>query len=116
MELKDKKGWDKGLENNTDSYGRECYLFTERWANLMEVKLKEGKKIKDFAKDTGHEADTSGITGFMYGAAVSILSNCWKHGERLRQWHNLDTQISSEGEEANKGKGVLNPALLNIGG
>jgi len=34
----------------------------------------------------------------MYGAAVAILSKVWKHGEELRRWHNLKTQIGDEGE------------------
>ena len=68
----------------------------------------------DVAKQTSHDADLEGITGFMYGCAVSILSKCWKHGEDLRRWHNLDTQIGNEGEKANESGGVLNPALLSV--
>jgi hypothetical protein len=39
----------------------------------------------------------------------------WKHGEALRLWHNLKTQIRDEGEKANESGGVLNPACLSIG-
>jgi hypothetical protein len=46
--------------------------------------------------------------------AVQILSEGWVHGEELRQWHNLDTQIRDEGEKANREGGVLNPTLLSI--
>jgi hypothetical protein len=51
----------------------------------------------------------------MYGCAVQGLAYFWEHGEELRQWHNLDTQIKDEGEQANKSGGVLNPAILTIG-
>jgi len=52
----------------------------------------------------------------MYGWAVSFLASFWKYGEELRRWHNLDTQLGDEGEQANKEKGAtLNPALLSIG-
>ena len=68
----------------------------------------------DVANECSNEADTEGITGFMYGAAVSVLASCWEHGEELRRWHNLKTQIRDEGEKANESGGVLNPALLNI--
>lgn len=51
----------------------------------------------------------------MYGCAVNILSHCWIHGETLRLWHNLKTQIKHEGEEANEKGGVLNPAIINLG-
>lgn len=62
-----------------------------------------------------YSSHTEGITGFMYGCAVSALAHFWAHGEALRRWHNLDTQIGTEGEKANESGGVLNPALLNIG-
>lgn len=103
-----------GLANNTDPYGAEIYRYAERWAGLMEAQMKEGKLLSDIAEATSREADTSGITGFMYGAAVSTLSYFWQHGEDLRKWHNLDCQIGSEGEKANESGGVLNPALLTI--
>ncbi len=73
-----------------------------------------GRKLEDVAEATSREADTNGITGFMYGAAVSTLAQVWEHGEQLRRWHNLATQIGTEGEEANERGGTLNPALLNI--
>jgi hypothetical protein len=88
--------------------------YAERWAYLMEHEMEEGKKLVDIAKTTSHTADEEGITGFMYGCAVSILSRVWIHGEELRRWHNLDTQIGHEGERANEKGTVLNPALLNI--
>lgn len=115
MDFKDKKSWLEGLKNNQDGYGAGIYKYAEDWANLMEETLKGGKELIDIAKSTSHDADTDGITGFMYGAAVGILSQCWKHGEELRVWHNIDTQIGTEGEKANESGGVLNPALLNIG-
>lgn len=123
MELKDREkyeGWKAKQADSDDptgaAYGMACFTYAEQWADLMEAGMAEGKKIEDIAKDTSHEADTDGITGFMYGMAVSILSRCWIHGEELRQWHNLKTAIGDEGKKANESGGVLNPALLTIGG
>jgi hypothetical protein len=111
--------WKVGLANNTDSYGRCVFLFAEAWANMMEAEMGDdpAAHIKGKAKDLSHVASEGcgGITGFMYGAAVSILSQAWIHGEALRLWHNLDTQIGTEGERANESGGVLNPALLCVG-
>ena len=114
MNLKDIEGWEKGLEKNQDSYGREVYRYAKAWAELMEKGIAEGEKIADIAEKTSHEADTNGITGFMYGCAVNVLSYTWEYGEELRKWHNLDCQVGTEGEEANKKGGVINPALLKI--
>lgn len=101
--------------NSNDPYGKGIVDFTEAWAVLMEQRIAAGEKIADIAKPTSRTADTDGITGFMYGCAVRALAHFWEHGEELRQWHNLDTQLQNEGEEANKGKGVLNPAVLVLG-
>jgi hypothetical protein len=116
MQFKNEADWKKGLENNSDFYGSGIYRFAERWANMMEAELANGKKLAEVAQETSHAADTEGITGFMYGAAVSVLSHCWLHGEELRRWHNKDVQIGDEGDRANEKEGaVLNPAIINIG-
>ncbi len=115
MHLSDPEGWAKFRENNTHPYGKAVVDFAERWADLMEQRLNAGAKLEDIAKETMRQADTDGITGFMYGCAVAALAHGWIHGETLRRWHNLDTQIGHEGERANEKGTVLNPALLNIG-
>ena len=108
-----KAEWEKGLACQ-GPYGQAGYRFAQRWADAMELAMAHGDTVAACYEDAGHEADTEGITGFMYGCAVSVLANVWKHGENLRQRHNLDTQIGREGEKANKTGAVLNPALLTI--
>ena len=100
--------WNEGLAVNQDSYGRSVYEYAERWAELMEKEIERAgidKAISSFDK-LSHEADTTGITGFMYGCAVNILSQVWKYGDVLKEWHNK--QYNYEGD------GVVNPALLTI--
>lgn len=116
MEIRDQAAWDSWFQNNTDPYGSAVIRYAQKWANAMEDEMAAGAELEDVAERTSHEADTEGITGFMYGAAVSVLATLWVHGERLRRWHNLDTQLGTEGEKANESGGVFNPALLNIGG
>lgn len=101
--------------NSDDPYSRAVVDYTEAWGDLMEKAIANGETVEECAKRTSHEADTDGITGFMYGCAASVISRFWIHGETLRRWHNLDTQIGNEGERANESGDVLNPAILNIG-
>ncbi len=108
--------WNIGVGKNRDFYGSGVYRFAQRWAEMMEAEIAAGKTLESIAKETSRTADTEGITGFMYGCAVSILAGVWEYGEALRRWHNVDTQIGDEGHLANERGGVLNPALLNIGG
>lgn len=69
------KDW---YSKNNDGYGRACFTFAERWADLMEAEIGKSNDVTkcfvDNADRLSHEADTEGITGFMYGCAVSILS------------------------------------------
>ncbi len=106
MKIKDQKVYDNWKSNNQDGYGACIFRYAEKWATMMECAIQRGEKIKDVAKKLSHDADTEGITGYMYGAAVNILSQCWEHGEELRKWHN--------GEYDYEGNGVVNPAVLTI--
>uniref|UniRef100_A0A6H1ZNJ0 Uncharacterized protein n=1 Tax=viral metagenome TaxID=1070528 RepID=A0A6H1ZNJ0_9ZZZZ len=116
FDVADEPTWAKCRKNNEDNdYGKCCLRYASRWASLMDARIVTGEKLEEIAGSTSHEADTEGITGFMYGAAVAMLASCWRHGEALRRWHNLDTQLCNEGEKANESGRILNPAMLNIG-
>lgn len=116
MKIRDQAAWDEAIRvNGTSGYAGGILDYAYRWANLMEREIEAGKALADIAKDSSRAADTDGITGFMYGCAVGLLAQTWEHGEELRRWHNLDTQIGTEGERANATGGVLNPALLVVG-
>ena len=115
MKFKNESDWKEGLAKNVDPYGAAIYVYAEAWANLMEELMADGQTVEACAKKASDDANTDGITGFMYGAAVSVLAHCWEHGEELRRWHNLDAQIGNEGEKANESGGTLNPGIVNIG-
>lgn len=105
-----KESYERGYSNNLDPYGHAVYTFAERWADLMEKKIETTgdpeKTIAENAKRLSRKADTEGISGFMYGCAVSILSSCWEYGEILRKWHNKEYDY--------EGDGVVNPAILTV--
>jgi len=102
-------------ENSTDGYSMATVNYAITWARLMEKRMGDGMALVEIARQAGHDANVEGITGFMYGCAVSTLARFWIHGEALRIWHNLDTQVGKEGERANETGSVLNPALLVLG-
>lgn len=103
---KEYKDW---YDKNSDGYSRVCFTYAERWAEMLENVIESStedvmKVIVDNADKLSHEADTEGITGYMYGRAVSILSQYWKYGEYLRKWHNKEYNYD--------GDGVVNPAIF----
>ncbi len=85
IELADEAGWQKFKTVNSDGYGGAVVTYSERWARLMQVEMANGKKLADVADAASHEADLEGITGFIYGCAVSTLAACWKYGDQLRR-------------------------------
>lgn len=105
---KEYKDW---YDKNSDGYGRACFTYAERWADMLEnlIESCDDDVTTIFVKNVdrlSHEADIEGITGFMYGCAVSILTQSWKYGEELRKWHNREYNYD--------GDGVVNPAILTI--
>ncbi len=93
--------------NSKDDYSNGVIEYAILWAQYMEYLMaKHDKKVSDVWDMSSHFADINGITGFMYGCAVNILSSVWKYGEELRVQHN-----SKYGHE---GDGVVNPAILTI--
>jgi hypothetical protein len=122
MKLKDKEAFMAAVKNNMtdDGYGSCGILFACLWAGAMEreIAIRGIDKLPEFADECVSEADGSmgsfGITGLQYGLAVSLLAQVWEHGEELRTWHNLKSQIGDEGERANETGGVLNPAIMHV--
>lgn len=99
--------WNQGLEVNQDGYGRGVYDYAKTWAYLMQQQMVDGILTKEIMDSTSNEADVEGITGFMHGAAVSILAQCWKYGNQLRKIHNNDYGVDSE-------TSTVNPAMITI--
>ena len=107
--------WQKGLSNNTNPYGRACFVFANELAkNLEDLMVDTGRPFNELSsaeiKEAEHKADevVGGVTGFMYGVAISCLTDVWEYGEELRKYHN--TQMGNP-----SAKGTINPAILNIG-
>ncbi len=115
MEIVDKEGYDKWKDNQKgEGYGLACFSYAEGWAKLMQKEFADRNiENPDVASMIAHAENCSkgmdfmGITGFMYGAAVSILANHWKHGEALRKWHNKKWGVENS-------EGVVNPAIFTI--
>lgn len=53
----------------------------------MQAEMKSGKQLEDIIESTGYQADDEGMTGFMQGAARSILYQTWKYGKALDSSH-----------------------------
>ena len=88
--LTDSDYWNNQVTINQDPYGKAVINYAARWGKLIQYYLvnEPNKAFDEIASDTSYQADLEGITGFMNNCAVAILSACWIHGDKLRQWHN----------------------------
>lgn len=102
--------------NSQDSYSQGIVDYADRWATLMEQRMAAGAALHEIAQETSREADTDGITGFMYGAAVNTLRRFWIHGTDLAKWHNRAYMSDANKADvaAEEGK-TVNPAVISIG-
>lgn len=116
LTLRDPEGWAKAVEvNKADPYSNAVMVFTAKWARIMEGQMRQGKTLAECADAACSLADDDGITGFMYGAAVSTLAQVWVHGEELRRWHNRQYLSEDKAKAADESGGTVNPAILTIG-
>lgn len=107
IELSDPDYWNETKRVNADDgYGMATIEFAESWARLIQKEISQGKTLEECAEKTSFELGFLGITGFMYGLSVNILSHCWIHGDQLRKWHNKDYGY--------EGDGVVNPAVFTL--
>lgn len=112
MPIINQKDWDKWVKNNADPYGKCCVDVARR---VIEI-LDENKEFDthEVIVKASNDVDSGGITGFMAGCVAQMVSHCSHRGEEFRRAWNTDNQIQGEGDKANEGKGVLNPALMTI--
>jgi hypothetical protein len=101
--------------NSRDPYSNRVVTYGEAWANLMEDAIGNGAKLSDVAEKASQEADTDGITGFMYGGAVAALRKFWVHGVELGKWHNRKyvKDEAAADKAAEEGK-TVNPAVVTV--
>ncbi len=112
LEFKDdeaRQEWQEIVNINSNKEYGECVVtYARRWAKFMQYLMNNhDKRVTEVASNASFASDIDGITGFMYGVAVGILSDYWKYGEELRKWHNKQYGVD---ETEN---GVVTPALIN---
>lgn len=83
LAIRDQKAWEAWREKNQDPYGRCCFDYAELWGRLMQARCASIDEMREKHRELSHEADVFGITGFMFGAAKSILAHCWEYGAAL---------------------------------
>jgi hypothetical protein len=110
--MKNKKLWDKYVANNKDPYGKCCVDVARRVMELLDkdntplhygyypdINTPHGLIVK-----AAEDINSGGITGFMSGMVAEIVIKCHDRGKEFKTiWNNKF-----------KGKGIMNPALMEI--
>jgi len=112
MPIVEQKIWNECVKINDDSYGKCCVDVARRVMEILDEDAEfDARQIIWRACD---DVKAEGITAFMAGCVAQMVSKYHSRGEEFRKKWNEEEQLHSEGDEANKVGGVLNPALLNI--
>lgn len=98
-----KEDWEKAVAKNSyDSYSLACYLAA---VGVMEA-LDMGKTPEEAEAELTNTVP--GMTGFMAGAAASVVVHFSTRGEEFKAWWNRNQGGSGEEE------GTINPAVMTI--
>lgn len=94
--------------NSEDGYSNCIIKYAITMTQFMEYlkKVHNRNVLQSFDIASYYADKIYGVTGYMHGAAVNIISNIWKHGEEVRKYHNKTFGYD--------GDGVVNPAILTI--
>ena len=84
--LRDPERWQVFVDKNQDFYGKGVVDFATQWGRLMELRVEQGMDVLEAAKATESEADTFGMSGFSFGAALSMLREMWIYGDQLENY------------------------------
>ena len=112
MPITNQKKWNDCVFNNDDPYGK-CAVDAAR--EIMKI-LDKGEEIKDVhalvcEADRIAQGGQGELTGFLAGAAASIVAKVHSRGDEFRQKWNESHGVK---EEKAKG-GTVNPAIITIG-
>lgn len=86
IKLLDAEKWEQWVSNNRDPYGKAIIDFARQWARMMQVEIDHGSTVEDAARKTEHDADTFGLSGFGFSAALHILREVWVYGRSLQNY------------------------------
>jgi len=106
--ITDEAGWKRCRENNSDPYGGAIVKVAERVMAILDDDEPSEIDAYELICRADDETKAGGITGFMAGAAASIVSHVHSRGDEFRKSWNKSCGV--EGDVA----GVANPAILTV--
>lgn len=84
--------WNFLLECNADNIRNQFILkFARRLGKYMQHLMHvHNKTVFDIAKQSANLCGVDQLSGVDYNSAIHVLEGCWKYGDELREWHNID--------------------------
>ena len=106
------KEWERCVKMNKDSYGKACVDVARRVMEILDEE--QGFDCHEIICRADDEAlgKEGGITGFMAGCVAQMVFQYHSRGEEFRLRWNQDHGVNESKAEG----GIVNPAILEIGG
>ena len=109
MPIINEEKWASWVENNKDPYGGACVAVARKAMEILDLEPGDFD-THELISRADKESGAGGITGYMAGAAASMISVCHSRGEEFRAKWNKSYNVD---ESQSKG-GVVNPAIITI--
>ena len=109
MPISDKAKWNDVVKiNSTDGYSSCCVNIAAEVMRLLDLPENQKFECHDLINKADDNIKAGGITGFMAGAAASMVSQCHSRGEEFKRQWNKGYGVPDDAE------GTVNPAILTI--
>ena len=82
MQVDVEQGWQDWQEGGHP----KVVAFVERWADLMEARMRQGATVDQCAGETMREANTDDLSVDRLYQASQILGYVWVHSSALQEW------------------------------
>ena len=82
----DEAKWQVAVDANSDPYGAGCIKFAERFAKLLQARMKgDPSRLADVADEAWNDADCDEqMSGFSASMGRSLVEQTWRYGAELK--------------------------------
>jgi hypothetical protein len=94
MEIRDEQAWrkERSKQDWQNESNRAILRYAQSWARLMQLRLRQGRRLADIWRESSFEADFYGMSGASGGVAAQIIARHWTHGPEFWRLYTAESR------------------------